>query len=207
VTPRVCGALIYGAAAALTAAALVLPLWGFSMSAPQYPDETLHLRVVQAGIAGDVQEVETLQHYIGVRFPKELPELALAMRGIGALIVLLAIAAAVGGRFGRVYRAACALVFTVFLIASAVAVQARLYGVGHDRDPHPPIRAIHDFTPPLVGPVKVGNFTVWSFPHAGGVALVIAAGLAIYGVRLKPDATSARGVRLQPDHHPGKEAA
>ena len=65
--------VMYIAAATFAAAALVLPLWGFSMSAPQYPDETLHLRVARTGIAGDVHEVETLQHYIGVRFPTDVP--------------------------------------------------------------------------------------------------------------------------------------
>jgi hypothetical protein len=64
---------MYVAAAAFAAAALALPLWGFSMSAPQYPDETLHLQVQRSGIVGDVHEVETLQQYIGVRFPTDMP--------------------------------------------------------------------------------------------------------------------------------------
>ena len=68
------------AAALLTAAALALPLWGFAMSAPQYPDETLHLQVARTGIVGDVHEVTTLQQYIGVKFPTSLPELVWAVR-------------------------------------------------------------------------------------------------------------------------------
>ena len=208
---------LYLAAAALTAAALVVPLWGFSMSAPQYPDETLHLQVTRTGIAGDVHEVETLQQYIGVRFPTELPELQWATRGIAALAALLLTAAFVNPRgAGHVYRASCLAALVVFLAASAVVVQSRLYRVGHERDPRAPIRAVHDFTPPLVGPVKVGNFTVWSFPHAGAMMLLAATALCAVGVRLEPDATydtdssgrtvrlqadrpSSRGVRLQPD--------
>jgi hypothetical protein len=154
------------------------------MSAPQYPDETLHLRVARTGIVGDVQEVSTLQHYIGVRFPTELPELAWATPGILALAALLLVGAFSGaGAMGRAYRALCAAALLAFLIASAAAVQARLYQVGHDRDPNAPIRAVRNFTPPLVGPVKVGNFTVWSFPHAGAVVLLGAALLAVVGVR------------------------
>lgn len=176
--------ILYGVAAAFVAAALVTPLWGFAMSAPQYPDETLHLQIARGGIVGDVKEVETLQQYIGVRFPTELPELGWAVKGIGALSVLLLVGAVIGGRgLGHLYRIACAVVVVVFLVASAAAVQARLYKVGHERDAHAPIRAVHDFTPPLVGPVKVGNFTVWSFPHVGGVLLVAAAGLSIAGSR------------------------
>ena len=176
--------LLYVAAAALAGAALLVPLWGFSMSAPQYPEETLHLQVTRSGITGDVQEVETLQQYIGVRFPTDLPQLRIATRAIATLGLLLLVAAVIGtGGVARVYRAACAVALVALIVASAVAVQSQLYRVGHDRDRHAPIRAIHDFTPPLVGPVKVGNFTVWSFPHLGAVMLVCAAGLAVFGVR------------------------
>jgi len=188
------------AAAALTAASLALPLWGFRMSAPQYPDESLNLRIERTGIVGDVHEVETLQQYVGVRFPTDLPELTWATRTIVALSVLLALGAFAGaGRFGRVYRFACAAAAIAFLAASAAVVQARLYDVGHHRDAKAPLRAIHDFTPPLVGPAQVGNFTVWSFPHAGGLLLLAAAGLAVAGARrprgsasASPDKTMAR---------------
>ena len=176
--------VLFLAAAGFTAAALVLPLWGFAMSAPQYPDETLHLQVVRTGIAGDVGEVSTLQKYIGVKFPTELPELRWAISAIVTFAVLLAVAAFVGtGRAARVYRIACATAFLVFLAASGAAVQTRLYRVGHERDVNAPIRAVHDFTPPLVGPAKVGNFTVWSFPHVGALLLMAAAGLSVAGSR------------------------
>jgi copper chaperone NosL len=197
--------VVYLFAAGLTAAALALPLWGFAMSAPQYPDETLHLQVARTGIGGDVHEVETLQQYIGVRFPTDLPELQWATRGILALAALMLLAAFTrASGIGRAYRVICAIAFLAFLALSAAAVQSRLYRVGHERDPNAPIRAIHNFTPPLVGPVKVGNFTVWSFPHVGAVMLLGAAVLSVVGVRLKPDTTYDgdtldRSVRLQAD--------
>ena len=175
---------MYVVAAAFAAAALVLPLWGFSMSAPQYPDETLHLQVQRSGIVGDVHEIETLQHYIGVRFPTNLPELHWATRAIAAVTVLLLLGACVGAGAGaHVYRVCCAVALVTFLVASAGVVQARLYQVGHERDPHAPLRGMHDFTPPLVGPARVGNFTVWSFPHAGAVLLLAAAALSVAGSR------------------------
>ena len=176
--------MIYVAAAALAAAALVLPLWGFAMSAPQYPDETLHLQVQRSGIVGDVQEVSTLQHYIGVRFPTDMPELKWSTRAIVAFAALLLVGAFVGaGTVGRVYRVLCAVALVTFLVASAAVVQARLYQVGHDRDPQSPLRGLRNFTPLLVGPAKVGNFTVWSFPHAGAMTLLAAAALAVAGSR------------------------
>jgi copper chaperone NosL len=176
--------VIYIVAALFAVAALAVPLWGFAMSAPQYPDETLHLQVARAGIVGDVQEVSTLQHYIGVRFPTELPELQWATRAIVAVALLLLAGAFVGGgALGHAYRVVCAGIVVLFLLASAGVVQARLYQVGHERDRNAPIRAIRDFTPPLVGPVKVGNFTVWSFPHVGALLLLAAATLSVVGSR------------------------
>jgi hypothetical protein len=176
--------VMYIAAAVFAAAALALPLWGFAMSAPQYPDETLHLRVQRTGIVGDVHEITTLQHYIGVRFPTDLPELKWATYAIAAFAALLLLGAFVGaGRVGHVYRVACAAALVAFLMASAAVVQARLYQTGHDRDPNAPLRSMRNFTPPLVGPAKVGNFTVWSFPHVGAVMLVAAAALSVAGSR------------------------
>ena len=176
--------LIYIAAAVLTAAALALPLWGFAMSAPQYPDETLHLQVQRTGIVGDVHEVTTLQHFIGVRFPTDMPELQWVTRAIVVCAALLLAGAFVGtGTAGRVYRVLCAIALVAFLLTSAGVVQARLYQVGHIRDANAPMKSLHNFTPLLVGPTKVGNFTVWSFPHAGAMLLLAAAALSIVGTR------------------------
>ena len=198
--------LMYLSAAVLTAAALALPLWGFAMSAPQYPGETLHLQVTRSGIVGDVHEVETLQHYIGVQFPTDLPELPWVTRAILAVAALLLLTVFVpGNALGRAYRALCALAIAALLIASAVVVQARLYRVGHERNPNAPIRAVRDFTPPLVGPVKVGNFTVWSFPHAGAALLVTASMLSLVGARRR-SSRRTRARRAAPIH-PDKAVA
>jgi hypothetical protein len=172
------------AAAALTVASLALPLWGVLMTAPQYPDEALVLSIDRNGIGGDVQEVETLQKYIGVRFPEEMPELTWLPVPVLALTVLLLAGAAAGhSRTARAIRVITVALFVLFLAASAAIVQKRLYDVGHDRDANAPIKAVKAFTPPLVGPARVGNFTVWSFPHVGGVALVAAMVLAGAGAR------------------------
>lgn len=177
---------LFLSAAALVAVAAWLPYWGFVMSAPQYPDESLILQVSHTGIGGDVQEVETLQQYIGVRFPKELPELDwLPSSMVGLAILLAAAGFAPLGVTGLLVRWSSIALFAALLLVSAVTVQRRLYSVGHERDHHAPITAVKDFTPRLFGPTKVGNFTVWSFPHVGGVALVAAMTLAVAGASRK----------------------
>jgi hypothetical protein len=169
-------------AAALVFAAVWLPYWGFRMSAPQYPDETLHLQVTRTGITGDVQEVQTLQQYIGVRFPEEIRELAWLPTAMIALAALIAASAFGGpGLVGACVRWLSVAAAAALLAISAAIVQQRLYDVGHQRDPHAPITAVKDFTPRLIGPTKIGNFTVWSFPHVGGVALAAGAALALAG--------------------------
>ena len=173
---------LFFAAAVLVAAAVWLPYWGFVMSAPQYPDESLVLNISHRGISGDVQEVTTLQQYIGVRFPRHLEELEVLVPAMVGLAIVLAIAGiAGGGPAGRIIRWASVGLFVALLAFSASTVQRHLYAVGHDRDRDAPITAIKDFTPRLLGPTKVGNFTVWSFPHVGGLALVAAMSLATLG--------------------------
>ena len=173
---------LFFAAAVLVAAAAWLPYWGFLMSAPQYPDESLTLQISHRGISGDVQEVTTLQQYIGVQFPNELPELDWLVPAMLGLAVVLAIAGVAGaGITGRLVRWASVALFVVLLAACVLTIQRRLYAVGHERDPNAPITAVKDFTPRFIGPTKVGNFTVWSFPHVGGVALMAAISLAMVG--------------------------
>jgi hypothetical protein len=176
--------LAFLAAAALTALAVALPLWGFRMSAPQYPGESLHLRVSRAGIRGDVREIATLQKYIGVRFPERIPELGWLVPATASLALLLAAAGFAGeAAAGRVLRVGARSALVIFLLVSAAILQKRLWDVGHRRDPHAPLQSVRNFTPPAIGPVRVGNFTVWSYPHAGGVALALATGLVLFGPR------------------------
>ena len=166
-------------AAVLTAMSLLLPIWGVRMTAPQYPDEPLVLRIDRHGIGGDVREVQTLQQYVGVRFPEAMPELSwLPPVILGLTVLLLAAASAGRGTAARAIRIVTFAAFAVFLAGSAAIVQKRLYDVGHHRDPNAPIKAVKNFTPPIVGPAQVGNFTVWSFPHAGALALLAAAALS-----------------------------
>jgi hypothetical protein len=175
---------LFLAAGALTALALTLPLWEFRMSAPQYPDEALHVRVLRTGLAGDLQEVETLQKFVGVSFPTSLPELELVTPVLLVMAAVFVLAGLVGvGRVGRAVRIAATVALLGVLAFALIAVQARLYTVGHDRDPEAPMARMKDFTPPAIGPASVGNFTVWSYPHLGGLALALAAGLAVAGTR------------------------
>jgi hypothetical protein len=59
-------------------------------------------------------------------------------------------------------------------VGALVDVQFRLWQVGHSLDPTSPIR-VSPFTPLVVGPTTLMNFTVQSYP---GMALILVAAAA-----------------------------
>ena len=61
--------------------------------------------------------------------------------------------------------------------------QWQMHRIGHERDPHPPLTGVANFTPPILGRVKVANFTITTGLGTGtwligaGILLEIGAGL------------------------------
>ena len=157
----------------LIAVSILLPLWSVSMRAPQYPGQDLYIYVHASRMTGDIFEFDTLNQYIGVRFPTDLPELALLPYFLGFLAVLSIVSAFYRGR-GNVVITALMILFVLFAVLGAVDLQWRLYLVGHDLAPNPPIKGVGTFTPPLLGPNKVGNFRTFSNFRIGGWMIVLA---------------------------------
>jgi len=157
------------AAVTLLLVAARLPIWRAQFSAPQYPQG---LDIVAYGntVKGDLGEINELSHYIGMppfNFVG-MPEMRL-----WPLVILVAMAAAVlavvtGRRWLR--RLACTGVWLI-PIGALADVQFRLFQVGHSLDPTSPIR-VSPFTPRVVGPTTLMNFTVHALP---GMALVLIA--------------------------------
>src|SRR4051794_34514915 len=48
------------------AGAFLMPWWKFTLYAPQYP-HGLRLQIALTGLAGDVHEIDMLNHYIGMQ--------------------------------------------------------------------------------------------------------------------------------------------
>ena len=165
-------------AAALVGAAMVLPLWQARLNAPQYPGG---LEMIAYGdrVEGDVTEIDNLNHYVGMRpfDPDDIPEMGLwpwALAVAGAAVVASVIAdRRWPGRVARVY-------LWMLPVGVLAAIQFRLHQYGHDLDPMAALR-IPEFTPLVIGPTKVWNFTTWSRPGAGLIGLVIAAALLSFG--------------------------
>ena len=181
-------------AGALVAASAVLPLWSMTMRAPQYP-RGLHLYAYGTKLAGDVHEINILNHYIGMP-AIEAPalEAALFPAGIGALVMICLLSPL----HKRVRQ--LAIVATASMpIAMLADLQWRLYVFGHTLNPKAPIR-LQAFTPLVIGQTTMGNFVSTGMPSWGLGCIVAAAVVLALGARFgrrRTRSAAARG-RISP---------
>lgn len=158
---------------------LFLPIWWIHLRAGQYP-EGLNLVISARDVAGDLQNINILNHYIGMKpvdsrsfseFKWLTPVLA-TFAGLAMLASLL-------GR--RVFALITWLGFLAFMLVMMVDMHHWLYVWGHELDPRAAFK-VDPFQPPLLGFKQIANFKVWSLPSVGGVLLVLAAVLGPLGV-------------------------
>jgi nitrous oxidase accessory protein len=160
--------------AAFLAAALVgygstLPLWTMTMKAPQYP-KGLRLDAYGTQMAGDVSELNILNHYIGMP-PLEAPALETAIFPYGiATLVGLALLSPLH-RWLRWAAIAAAVATPLVILAD---LQFRLYEFGHSLNPKAPIR-LKPFTPLVLGETEMGNFVSTGMVSFGFWCLIVAA--------------------------------
>lgn len=173
---RVSRAVVWSVAcAAIIVASYFAPWWTFRLDAPQYP-EGLRLVVYLHGIGGDVDEVDLINHYIG------MAPLAAAAPVERAWSVWLVggVAAAIVGTRGLGWRWG-PLVFAGALPVIFVADLAYwLAKYGRNLDPRAALD-IPPFTPTLLGPGQVGQFGTMAWPQLGfflSLVAVLAAAMA-----------------------------
>lgn len=172
-----CGIL----AIALITASMGFPLWHARLKAPQYP-KGLGIDAYGSRVAGDLDEINGLNHYIGMA-PFDLedfPELELWPFVLGAAIAAVFISTLFGRKLsGKLAR------FTLWSIPIGVLtdIQFRLFQYGHNLDPDAALR-VPPFTPWVVGPTKTFNFVTWSYPGLGLAAFGLAAAVLTFGPRL-----------------------
>lgn len=169
-------------ASGLLIASLTVPLWRMRMEAPQYRDEeALRVNVYPQSMSGDLHEIHTLNKFIGVTLPEQLPQtrwLPVVLVG-GAVLSLIAVSLPM--RFRRRALLTVSSFLVIALLISAAMAQWQLYKIGHDRNPHTVLRGVKDFTPPLLGKQKIENFTVSAWLGAGAYLIIAAISIAIGG--------------------------
>ncbi len=168
------------AAAAFFAAAFFFPWWRLWLFAPQYP-KGLEISISLTGVAGDVRELNILNHYIGMKGLDHAAvfERRFAAQGVGLVALLGIVATLLVGKNWNWLLAAIGVAFPLTFILDS---QYWLYTFGHQLDPKAPLR-IPPFTPQMFGTGKIGQFMTFSRPELGfyialgGVVCLLAAAL------------------------------
>jgi hypothetical protein len=167
-----------GLTVAAFAISFFLPWWSFVLYAPQYPGG-LRLVISLTGMGGDVKEIDTLNHYIGMSHLEHAAptERQLAGYGVAAVaIVVLVVSLAAGKKLNKLI-AIPAIAFPLGFLADSFYW---LYSFGHKLDPKAPIH-LGSFTPQMFGNGQIGQFETYAEPSVGfwvaafGVAAMIAA--------------------------------
>ena len=149
----------------------VLPVWTMHLWAPQYP-EGLKLEIYANTIRGDLQNINTLNHYVGMHAitPQDFKEFTYLPQLLTLFGVMALLAALVNRRWLAILGWLAFSGFAVYMFSD----YARwLYHYGHDLDPRAAIK-LQAFTPPLIGYAKMANFKVLSLPGPGTVLLGLA---------------------------------
>lgn len=144
---------------------LFVPYWHMELVAPQYP-ENLHLVAYVNHLTGDVAEIDSLNHYIGMR---PLGEAAQIERTIGVYVMILFVlmielASWIHSRWAVV------LVLPVVLFPVVFLVDLHLWmsHFGMNLDPDAPLsNSVEPFVPPVLGTGMVGQFKTIATPGFG----------------------------------------
>lgn len=159
------------------------PLWRISMKAPQYPDglamDIYSYQVVGGNDGHDIQEINVLNHYIGMRdlVNAEFTEFQWMPFVIGALGLLL-LRSAVHATVASLVDVT--MLFVYFGAFSLWSFGYKLYRYGHDLAPTAAVQ-VPPFMPPMFGGQQIANFEVYSYPRpasyamAGTILLLLAA--------------------------------
>jgi len=175
---------------------IFVPIWRIDLDAPQYP-EGLNLYIHAHGLGGNVDIINGLNHYIGMKtlHNEDFIEFTILPYLIGFFSVLILAVAAVGRRW---LLHTTLILFILFGIVAMVDFWKWEYDYGHNLDPNAAIKVPGmAYQPPLIGFKQLLNFGAYSIPATGGW-IFIAVGAGLLGMTVyewknrRPNATSAR---------------
>jgi copper chaperone NosL len=164
-------------AAAGLVAVLYTPLWRIELDAPQYP-EGLSLSIHANGLRGNVDIINGLNHYIGMKTLHNedffeftlLPYLVIFFAAAFALVALIN---------SRRWLNMLFILFVAFGIVAMVDFWRWEYNYGHNLNPNAAIVVPGmAYQPPLIGFKQLLNFGAYSIPDIGGW-LFIGAGILL----------------------------
>ena len=158
-------------AAVLLIPTYFLPLWNMTLYSNQFPDGLL-LNIYSYKLEGaktpnrdDLKEINSLNHYIGMRELKEddFTEFKWIPFVLGGAI-LLAFRVVVLGKMSKLVD--LFVMFTYFGLFSLWSFYHKLYLYGHELDKTAAIK-VAPFSPPMFGHRTMANFEIYSYPGLG----------------------------------------
>jgi hypothetical protein len=175
--------------AMLQVVSIFLPYWQLVLHAPQYP-KGLTVQLYVNRLAGDVKEIDGLNHYIGMRPLGEGGELerSVAVIAIVTLALLLFAAVFIHNRSAALL-ALPAVAYPLIFLADLFFW---LYRFGHELDPKAALSSsIKPFTPTILGQGVVGQFSTVASVQEGFYlaalgSLVVLMGLYLHRRAYKP---------------------
>jgi len=148
-------------------AILFLPIWRIELDAPQYP-EGLQLNIYANGLRGNVDIINGLNHYIGMRtlHNQDFIEFTVLTYIILFFAVLYFAITLINKR--KLLNAGVIL-FILFGIVAMIDFWRWEYNYGHNLNPDAAIRIPGmAYQPPLIGFKQLLNFGAYSIPDIGG---------------------------------------
>lgn len=158
---------------------IFVPIWRIELDAPQYP-EGLTMQIFSNKLAGDVEIINGLNHYIGMRtlHADDFVEFTVLPYIFGLFALFGFFIAFFKSR--RVFYP-WALLFFVFAILAMVDFYLWEYEYGHNLDPMAAIQVPgQSYQPPLIGFKQLLNFGAFSIPDIGGWLLLTVGLLLLY---------------------------
>jgi len=178
----------------LLIAVLFVPLWQIQLAAPQYP-EGLVLKMYPHKIAGNVDIINGLNHYIGMKtlHTKDFIEFTILPYIVGFFALLCFIVAL---QKKKKWLTGLFTLFVIFGIVAMVDFWRWEYAYGHDLNPEAPIQVPGmAYQPPLIGYKQLLNFGAYSVPDIGGW-LFIVVGLLLLIALLIPGTKKENQIEL-----------
>jgi hypothetical protein len=181
--------LCLAGAAILLIISIFLPYWSLVLHAPQYP-KGLVVNAYVNHLAGDVREIDGLNHYIGMRPLGEAAhfEKSVSIFAIGALALLLLAAIFIHSPWAALLSLPAVLLPVVFL----ADLYFWLYNFGQNLDPKAALsNAVEPFTPTILGEGLIGQFRTVAYADIGlllasAASILILAGLYLQRRAYKP---------------------
>jgi copper chaperone NosL len=160
---------------------LFVPMWRIDLVAPQYP-EGLFLQIFPHKLGGDVEIINGLNHYIGMKtlHTSDFIEFRILPYIIGGLALMGFLVAFFRK---RIFYYGWVIIYVLFGIVAMYDFYRWEYNYGHNLDPNAAIVVPGmAYQPPLIGYKQLLNFGAYSFPDIGGYIFITVGVLMLSGI-------------------------